>query len=555
MPINSCVFNYLPAVGRHPVRPGEYGRVIYRAYAGGVGASYRRSVGRLWGRLRNTNPLVVDAIFAVIVLIAGLLSLTAEPTPDHPTPTDALAVILVVVGFGAIAFRRRFPIAVLGVATLATIVYVVRDYPDNGLPVMALIALYTVASLRTRPVWVAAVIVYLGLLSISVITHPEELSLGDFVGNVAIFGIAAVFGDSVRLRRAYTATLEARAADLERNQHTEAQRAVAEERLRIARELHDVVAHAMSVVAVQSGVGAHVIDTDPAEAKRILENVKVTSREALDEMRRLLGVLRQQEGDADGPSAVAPATGTGMAAALAPVPGLDGVESLAQGVREAGVPVTVSVTGVRTDVPPGVDLCAFRIVQEALTNVLKHAGPARAEVGVDYRPDSVTVVVRDDGRGASADRGPTSEGKGPGGGHGLLGMRERVAVFGGELSTGPHVGGGFRVAATLPFVPAATAASSVGTTSPAPAGPAPPPSAPPPSAPPPSAPGSAPAPSAPPPSAPAPSAPGSASTAPAPPGSAPSGSAPAPSAPAPSAPAPSASSGSTPSAAGGGTGR
>ncbi len=411
--------------------------------------------------MRNANPLVLDSIFAALVLVAGLVSLTADPTPDHPTPTDALAVVLVVVGFGAIALRRRLPVAVLGVVTLATIVYVVRDYPDNGLPVMALVALYTVASLRPRPMWVAAVSVYLGLLLISVITHPEELSLGDFVGNVAIFGIAAVFGDSVRLRRAYTATLEARAADLERNQQTEAQRAVAEERLRIARELHDVVAHAMSVVAVQSGVGAHVIDTDPAEAKRILENVKVTSREALDEMRRLLGVLRQQEGDddpaADGAarsSAVGSAASTdlptGPRPALAPVPGLDGVESLAQGVREAGVPVTVTITGTRADVPPGVDLCAFRIVQEALTNVLKHAGPARAEVDVDYRPGSVTVVVTDDGRGASADRSPAIGGAG-GAGHGLLGMRERVAVFGGELTTGHRVGGGFRVAATLPF--------------------------------------------------------------------------------------------------------
>jgi signal transduction histidine kinase len=390
---------------------------------------------------------VVDSVFAGLVLVAGLVSLTVDPTADHPTPPDALAVVLVVVGFGAIALRRMRPVGVLVVVTLATIGYVVRDYPDNGLPVMAMIALYTVATLRPRPVWAVAVSVYLVLLLVSVITHPEELSLGDFVGNVAIFGIAAVFGDSVRVRRAYTQTLEARAADLERNQQTEAQKAVAEERLRIARELHDVVAHAMSVVAVQSGVGAHVIDTDPAEAKRILENVKVTSREALDEMRRLLGVLRQQDADADGPSAApsVPSAG-GMDGALAPAPGLTGVESLAQGVREAGVPVTVTVTGDRVDVPRGVDLCAFRIVQEALTNVLKHAGPARAEVAVHYRPGSVAVVVSDDGRGASA-----GSGKEAGGGHGLLGMRERVAVFGGELTTGPRVGGGFRVAATLPF--------------------------------------------------------------------------------------------------------
>jgi signal transduction histidine kinase len=412
----------------------------------------------VWARLRDANPLVVDSIFAALVLVAGLVSLTAEPTPSHPTPTDALAVALVVVGFGVIALRRRFPIAVLVVVTLAAMVYLVRDYTDNGLPVIALIALYTVASQRPRPVWVAAVSVYLGLLLVSVVTHPDELSLGNFAGNIAIYGIAAVFGDSVRLRRAYTATLEARAADLERNQQTEAQRAVAEERLRIARELHDVVAHAMSVVAVQSGVGAHVIDTDPAEAKRILENVKVASREALDEMRRLLGVLRQQEPDADPPAGAAPAGTSAGGPALVPVPGLAAVEALAQGFRDAGLPVTVTLTGGRDEVPPGVDLCAFRIVQEALTNVLKHAGPARAEVDIGYRPGSVTVVVSDDGRGASADR-PTEGG----GGHGLLGMRERVAVFGGELATGPRVGGGFRVAATLPFE-RAPLSSGLGTT-------------------------------------------------------------------------------------------
>ena len=252
---------------------------------------------RLWARVRDANPLAVDSVFAALALVAGLVSLTAEPTPANPTPTDALAVVLVVVGFGALALRRRYPIAVLLVATVAAVVYVARDYPDNGLPVVALIALYTVASLRDRRVWVTAVTVFLVALGISAITHPNQLNLVDLVGTFAIFGIAAVFGDSVRLRRAYTAALEARAAALERNQQTEAKRAVAEERLRIARELHDVVAHAMSVVAVQSGVGAHVIDDDPAEAKRILLNVKVTSRQALDEMRLLLGVLRQQEPD------------------------------------------------------------------------------------------------------------------------------------------------------------------------------------------------------------------------------------------------------------------
>jgi signal transduction histidine kinase len=207
---------------------------------------------------------------------------------------------------------------------------------------------------------------------------------------------------------------------------------VSEERLRIARELHDVVAHAMSVVTVQSGVAAHVIDTQPDEAKRMLENIRVTSHEALDEMRRLLGVLR---GTAD----------------LAPTPSLRDVEELAASLRSSGVPVSVTITGDRREIPGGVDLTAFRIVQEALTNVLKHAGPdARATVTVEYAPGVVVVEVVDDGRGAAAI--PTGE---PG--HGLLGMRERVAVFGGDLVAGPRPGGGFGVRATLQYAAGAGA--------------------------------------------------------------------------------------------------
>jgi signal transduction histidine kinase len=180
-----------------------------------------------------------------------------------------------------------------------------------------------------------------------------------------------------------------------------------------------------------------VIDSDPAEAKRILENVKVSSRAALNEMRRLLGVLREDDG---------------TRGSLTPAAGLEGVDALAEGLRQAGVKVSVHVDGERPAVPPGLDLTAYRIVQEALTNVLKHAGPATVEVTIDYHPDSVGIDVVDDGRGAST---APADGQ-PGDGHGLLGMRERVAVFGGRLTAGSRVGGGFQVTATLPFEPAAT---------------------------------------------------------------------------------------------------
>jgi signal transduction histidine kinase len=383
-------------------------------------------------RLKGTNPLVVDSVLAGLLTIAGVVSLSARPTAENPTPNDIWAYVLVLVGFGALAVRRRYPITVLAVVTAAASAYVLRDYVDNGLPVIALIALYTVASLAPRRQWGVAVATISVLLLALTLVRGEDLSAADLAGNVATFAIAAVFGDSVRTRRAYTSQLELRAADLEANQEAQAQRAVAEERLRIARELHDVVAHAMSVVAVQSGVGAHVIDTDPAEAKRILENVKTSSRMALNEMRRLLGVLRDE---GDGPVTRVPAAG------------LEGVDELADGLRQAGMNVAVRVEGTRPAVPPGVDLSAFRIVQEALTNVLKHAGPATVKVAICYHPDSVTVEVEDDGRGAST---APADGH-AGGGHGLVGMRERVAVFGGHLTAGSRVGGGFRVAATLPF--------------------------------------------------------------------------------------------------------
>ena len=387
---------------------------------------------RLWAGLKGANPLVVDSVLAGLLTIAGLISLSARPSAANPTPNDVWAYLLVLTGFGALALRRRYPVTVLVVVTAAASAYVLRDYVDNGLPVIALIALYTVASLAPRRQWGAAVAAICVLLLALTLVRGDDLSAADLAGSVAIFAIAAVFGDSVRTRRAYTSQLELRAIDLEANQAAQAQRAVAEERLRIARELHDVVAHAMSVVAVQSGVGAHVIDTDPAEAKRILENVKTSSRMALNEMRRLLGVLRDE---GDGPVSRTPAAG------------LEGVDELADGLRQAGMNLAVRVEGTRPVVPPGVDLSAFRIVQEALTNALKHAGPATVTVAIWYHPDSVTVEVEDDGRGASTS---PADGR-KAGGHGLVGMRERVAVFGGHLTAGSRVGGGFRVAATLPF--------------------------------------------------------------------------------------------------------
>jgi signal transduction histidine kinase len=208
-----------------------------------------------------------------------------------------------------------------------------------------------------------------------------------------------------------------------RRSEAAAERAAEEERGRIARELHDVVAHSVSVMTVQAGAVRRLLAPEQAREREALLTVEETGRQALTEMRRLLGVLRQE----------------GESAALTPQPGLGTIDSLVQQVREAGLPVELTFEGERIALPPGVDLSAYRIVQEALTNALRHAGPARAWVSVRYRADEVEVEVANDGRS-----------KENGDGHGLVGMRERVALCGGVLSAGPRPGGGYTISARLP---------------------------------------------------------------------------------------------------------
>jgi signal transduction histidine kinase len=258
-------------------------------------------------------------------------------------------------------------------------------------------------------------------------TDLPDASFANVFFSGVFYMAAYFFGTTLRNRRLYLEELEARAASLERERDEEAHRAVAEERLHIAQELHDVVAHSMGVIAVQAGVGAYIIDVDKTEAKKALENISQTSRTALTEIRRMLGVLREDK-DAE----------------YAPAPGLADLERLVHSVSDAGIDVHVSYEGARTELPPGIDYTAYRIVQESLTNVLKHGGPqVHADVTIAYEPQSLNIEVLDDGRGIN--------GSGEGGGHGLMGMRERVGVYGGSFQAGPHPGGGFRVAVTLPY--------------------------------------------------------------------------------------------------------
>jgi signal transduction histidine kinase len=330
-----------------------------------------------------------------------------------------------------LAARRRFPLAVLAASVASGVAFVALDLAPDILWVAIPVAVYSVAAYGDRWVALAGLAVAEAGLAVVQLT-PGRTGANTWVGNMGFLAAAWLLGHFVGVRRLYVLQLEERTAELEQAREELARRAVTEERLRLARELHDVVAHAMSVIAVQSGVGAHIANTQPKEAAKALMAIEATSRAALEELRRLLGVLRQ----ADGPQGD-----------LAPVPGLADLEGLLAELAKAGLAVKLRVNGTRPPLPAGVDLSAFRIVQEALTNVVKHAGSARAQVVIGYGEQDVKVEVTDDGRGAVTS---VSDGR-AGTGHGLIGMRERVAAFGGDLEIGPGPDGGFRVAARLPL--------------------------------------------------------------------------------------------------------
>jgi signal transduction histidine kinase len=307
-------------------------------------------------------------------------------------------------------------------------------------PIVALYSVIIYGPRRFAP-W-APVTAFLLVIVMGLPALPPDSSGGwlfaQIVNVSVLIGLVWFVADTVRRRREQASELAAKNLELEQAQQELAHQAVADERVRIARELHDVVAHSMSVIAVQSGMGRMVIATQPDEAANALANIEETSRASLNEMRRILSVLRSDD-ETEG--------------SLEPAPTLLDVEHLIAQTRAAGLEVDLAITGSRAAVPPGVDLSAYRIIQEALTNVLKHAGPARAGVTIDYGASAVTVEIVDDGRGAGAmvPVGAARTAALHGSGNGLVGMRERAAVYGGEVDAGPQTGGGFRVRARLPY--------------------------------------------------------------------------------------------------------
>ena len=376
-------------------------------------------------------PLVVDGALALAVAVAQVVGAAVDARGSAEPRLTVGALILLVLAALPLAGRRVQPVAVLVVVGLLTAVYGVRPYPDPFLQLPLLIALATVAAHCPRRTTVAVGLVGF-LVALTTLAFSHDSGPGDYYATYLTAFLALVLGDRHRLRVEHLAAVEARAGEVDRRVAAEAHQAASRERSRIAREMHDVVAHHVSMAVVQAEAGAASASGAPGSVDRF-DAIAATGREALTELRRVLGVLRDDE---ERPTE--------------PQPGLDRVPTLVAEVRDAGLAVDLRVEGEPRALPAGIDLSAYRIVQEALTNVTRHARGAAATVTVRYRPTALAVEVRDDGAPAVGAR--TGSGW-PGSGQGLVGIRERVAMCGGTMAAGPRPGGGFGVAVELPLQP------------------------------------------------------------------------------------------------------
>jgi signal transduction histidine kinase len=352
----------------------------------------------------------------------------------HPVVSNANWAVFLLPAAAAVslAWRRHYPVQVLVVSLACVVAYSMFRYENGTALLDVVIALYTVAALgSSQRALVAGAVTAVALI---VASGPPFNPFSPFGGSYflvpAILAVAMFLGMAVGSRRSYLRAVEERAVQAERTREEEAARRVDAERLRIARELHDAVAHTLSMINVQAGAAAHVASDQPERAVEALNAIRVASKEGLREMRSILNVLRQAD-ETDQPTQ--------------PAPGLAMLDTLVGTANSAGLATTVHVEGTPRRLPSTVDLAAYRIIQESLTNAVRHAGPATATVALSWGDGWLGVDVTDTGRGASAN-GDAADG----GGHGLLGMRERAAAVGGTLEAGPRSGGGFSVRARLP---------------------------------------------------------------------------------------------------------
>lgn len=399
-------------------------------------------IGSLYARLRGRSSRIpakyVDGFWTFFTYaLATTTFYFTGGTPDNRN-VDIWAYIIGIAIAIPLYFRRRFPLRVLLVIAALALFYQWVEKPADlegpqSLPL--LVAFYCVGSYRDR--WRSIVIAFVSITPLLALAdhhnngQPGATSEYPWIGSLIVFACATAIGVAIGSRRQTMESLKERARLAELNREDEARRMVDEERLRIARELHDVVAHSIVTISVQAGMAAHIFDTQPEQARAAIGEIRKLSKETLQELRTTLGYLRTADNDQE---------------SRTPSPGMDQIEPLIGRMRAAGLRIRVQTRGTSRALPAAVDLIAYRIIQEALTNVVKHVGGAIVEVDLGFESDRFEIRVIDDGRGVS----PISE-VSDGTQHGLLGMRERAAAVGGKFSAGPRDGGGFEVCATLPI--------------------------------------------------------------------------------------------------------
>ena len=389
----------------------------------------------------RAHPYWADGLMAVVLYVVTVVALPPHPVLKdwsglHPRLVLGIAGVTV---FAPLIWRRRYPVAVLGISVAATIGYMVIGPVRGPILLGATVAVYTVCATVERRL--AQGVGWLSVLALGITSWDRSPEAWNKSVNAIVFAwiaLAVAVGEAVRSRRAFVAAIEERALRAEHTREQEARRRVAEERMRIARELHDIVGHHIALINIQAGVASHLLDSQPEQARAALAHVREAGRSALSELNATVSVLRQGD-ETDAPTE--------------PTPGLHQLDALLDSFDRAGLHVERVQEGEPRAVPTAVDLTAYRIVQESLTNVRKHAGTSSASLRLTYRRDGLGIEVEDSGPGAAEPVG--------GSGYGLIGMRERAASVGGTFRAGPGADGGFRVRVDLPLARVPRPAGSI----------------------------------------------------------------------------------------------
>ena len=382
---------------------------------------------RAWfARHERAGDIAPGLVVVVIALVTSMVVGGRWHAPEWS------GVLLTALACAPLLYRSRRPVAVLAASVALDILHLAVDHSTPLVPAASLVAAYSMAARSSqRTAWIAGGLATLAVtLAAALTTGPGQTPWSSLIA-LDLVVLATALGAVVRRRQVHLAAVEERAARAERTREEEARRRVADERVRIARELHDVVAHHITLVNAQAGVAHHLLRTDPEAAYEALAHIKETSRTALDELRATVGLLRQTDDQPD---------------SREPLPGLADLDRLVASFRQAGLPVELLGDQQRPRLAPAVDLTAYRIVQEALTNAHKHAPGRPVRLTLDYGANALCITVANEGAGTPVHA--------PGTGHGLIGMRERAATVGGTLSAAPEPRGGFLVRAELPLPPA-----------------------------------------------------------------------------------------------------